>query len=118
LDVKQPKKKQTYPKLEDGGMMAKGGRTSKDWTGRARKETWGKHDLSKMYENNLDLIADFVDYTKYLQKEFGNTYAKEFVYEMMDVLKEGKINYGDGSTLTFEDGGELGAVHSKTHRYD
>lgn len=25
LDVKQPKKKQTYPKLEDGGMMAKGG---------------------------------------------------------------------------------------------
>ena len=24
LDVKQPKKKQTYPKLEDGGMMAKG----------------------------------------------------------------------------------------------
>lgn len=27
LDVKQPKKKQTYPKLEDGGYMAKGGLT-------------------------------------------------------------------------------------------
>ena len=27
LDVKQPKKKQTYPKLEKGGMMAKGGVT-------------------------------------------------------------------------------------------
>jgi hypothetical protein len=25
LDVKQPKKRQTYPKLADGGMMAKGG---------------------------------------------------------------------------------------------
>jgi hypothetical protein len=26
IDVKQPKRKQTYPKLADGGMMAKGGK--------------------------------------------------------------------------------------------
>ena len=96
-------------KMADGGMMAKGGRTSKDWTGRKTKEKFGKYDLSKMYDNNLDLIADVVDYIKDLQKEIGQSYAKEFVYDMMDVLKNGKITYNDGSTLTFENGGTLGA---------
>lgn len=89
----------------EGGMYAKGGRTSKDWTGRKKKEQWGKYDLSEMYENNLDLIADVVDYIKDLQKENGSSYAKDFVYEMMDVLKEGKITYNDGATLTFAKGG-------------
>jgi len=83
------------------GMYAKGGRTSKDYMGRKTKEQWGKYDLSEMYENNLDLIADVVDYIKDLQKEVGQSYAKDFVYEMMDVLKEGKITYNDGATLTF-----------------
>ena len=31
LDVKQPKKAQKYPKLEDGGMMAKGGEIKKEY---------------------------------------------------------------------------------------
>jgi hypothetical protein len=87
------------------GMYAMGGRTSKDYMGNKTKEQWGKYDLSEMYENNLDLMADVVDYIKDLQKEVGQSYAKDFVYEMMDVLKEGKITYNDGATLTFAKGG-------------
>lgn len=89
----------------EGGMYAKGGRTSKNYMGRKTKQQFGKYDLSEMYENNLDLIADVVDYIKDLQKEIGQSYAKDFVYEMMDVLKEGKITYNDGATLTFDKGG-------------
>ena len=44
---------------------------------------------------------------KDLQKEVGQSHAKEFVYDMMDVLKNGKITYNDGATLTFKEGGEV-----------
>jgi len=106
-----------HSKLEDGGsvgvdnigfgVMAKGGRTATNYAGKKSKETWGKHDLSKMYDNNLDLIADVVDYIQDLRKDVGESYARDFVYELMDVLKEGKITYLDGSNLKFEDGGEM-----------
>lgn len=88
-------------------MMAKGGRINKDFNGKSTKEKWGQHDLSKMYENNLDLIADVVDYIRSLQKDVGQSFAKDFVYDMMAVLKEGKITYNDGSSLTFEKGGKI-----------
>jgi hypothetical protein len=87
------------------GVMAKGGRTATNYAGKKSKETWGKHDLSKMYDNNLDLIADLVDYIQDLRKDVGESNARDFVYELMDVLKEGKITYNDGATLKFEKGG-------------
>lgn len=94
-------------KKKVNSVMAKGGRINKDFNGKSTKEKWGQHDLSKMYENNLDLIADVVDYIRSLQKDVGQSFAKDFVYDMMAVLKEGKITYNDGSSLTFEKGGKI-----------
>jgi hypothetical protein len=94
--------------------MAKGGRTATNYAGKKSKETWGKHDLSKMYDNNLDLIADVVDYIQDLRKDVGESYARDFVYELMDVLKEGKITYNDGATLKFKDGGAIKGSNPST----
>lgn len=101
---------------KEGVQFAKGGRTATNYVGKKSKETWGKQDLSKMYDNNLDLIADVVDYIQDLRKDVGESYARDFVYELMEALKEGKITYNDGATLNFGEGGTLAKAERDAKR--
>jgi hypothetical protein len=91
----------------DGGMMAKGGRITKDYNGRKGKQTWGKNNLYGTYENNIDLVADIHDYYADMAKDIDENYAKEMKKDVVEVMKTGKITSGDGSTLTFAKGGTL-----------
>jgi hypothetical protein len=93
--------------MPNTGMMAKGGRVYKDWTGRNSKETWGQENLYPNYENTLNLVADVSDYYKELAKDVSEKYAQEQKNTMIEVLKTGKITYNDGATLKFAKGGML-----------
>jgi hypothetical protein len=54
LDVKQPKKRQTYPKLEQGGMMAMGGKLSMS----KFKEQYDENEDNNMHSENVVLLAE------------------------------------------------------------
>ena len=54
LDVKQPKGKQKYPKLEKGGYMAKGGKIENQYEGRTASDIWKNLYGSQRYEFLLD----------------------------------------------------------------
>jgi hypothetical protein len=83
----------------------KGGRVSTDWKGTKTKETWGKNDLSEMYDNNLDLVADVSDYYKDLETDISKSYSDEMKNDMFEALKNGKIVISN-SSLKFEKGGQ------------
>jgi len=67
LDVKQPSKSAKYPKLEDGGMMAKGGSIPNNYDGMTDKELWDTWN----YKQKVHFLEDHWD--EYNQnKELGN----------------------------------------------
>jgi len=73
LDVKQPKKKQSYPKLEKGGYMAKGGEIED--VNKMKKSLIAKAKSKGIYENfgqkEVRQLEDKYGYTKAVQ-EFDN----------------------------------------------
>lgn len=89
LDVKQPKKAQKYPKLEDGGMMAKGGKIPSNveefakrkgissmvskiagWAEKAGKKITGGTAIGKNYDT-LILDLSYQDNAIYIDIEDG-----------------------------------------------
>jgi len=93
--------------MESRPKMSKGGRITKDWNGRKGKQTWGKNNLYGTYDNNIDLVADIHDYYSDMAKDIDENYANEMKKDVVEVMKTGKITSGDGSTLTFADGGMM-----------
>jgi hypothetical protein len=107
LDVKQPKAKQSYPKLEDGGMMAKGGIVLLESVGTYFRTKDLATSPSKNFDDifHLDEITNYewwyslsnedkktlekyFDVNKYLKKEFGTTNLEEYDEESEDFFKK------------------------------
>lgn len=92
LDIKQPKGKQSYPKLEDGGYMAKGGNITK-----------GKKYISHWKSQNGDKNYDFVEIidtnaTSNKVGYFGKV-VKYKVVESSDKKRIGKIEEDTKDTI-------------------
>lgn len=84
---------------EKGIEFKKGGRILFNGRGESEKEVWGKHDLYKMYENNIELIADIYDYVEMLKDDISKDYADEFKKDLIQALEKGKIVFNDKSFL-------------------
>lgn len=85
---------------KEGGKFAKGGgvekmergsRLNTNWVGRKEKEMWGQYDLSEMYNNNLDLIADVHDYFEKLKMDISEGYSNDIKKNLIEVLKTGNL---------------------------
>jgi hypothetical protein len=103
LDVKQPKKKQTYPKLEDGGMMARGGYVSKGelvWkklSGSKKMEFLEENFKKQITDRSKEILVnkDFQFLPKDVKIKFEAKYAN--VEEYADggmMAKGGKLEVG------------------------
>jgi hypothetical protein len=62
LDVKQPKKRQTYPKLEQGGMMAKGGMT--EYPHLLQEKLRGKWESVYSFAKSSEIDENIKEYKK------------------------------------------------------
>jgi len=107
-------KRKAYKQYLEMDKFAKGGRTYKSFTGRTSKETWGKENLYSKYDNNLDLIADVSDYFKELESDISKSYADEQKDSLIQVLKTGKLKFGDREFLQFAKGGSVHGKHLPT----
>jgi len=96
-------------RFEASQMFKRGGRVSRDWTGRKSTEKWGKNDLYEMYANSIDLDADLADYFKDYEKDFGKEEADREKKELIQTLMSGKIQYSERESLTFANGGAMGS---------
>ena len=129
LDVKQPKKKQTYPKLEKGGMMAKGGEVRYKLAGSnfGQQIENGKKFaelIKKAHENQTSEYKypeNFIKETAYtgkIVKNDGKYYLKDYSYKgtldrfeflgdkyFLESLKY--LNRPTIKTFKFEDGGYM-----------
>lgn len=76
LDVKQPKKKQTYPKLERGGMMADGGKT----VGFTIYYEPQKNLGGKSVQSDEEIRGNYRDMDKVLDKRIGDNYLGSNFY--------------------------------------
>lgn len=89
LDVKQPKKRQSYPKLEKGGYMAKGGKT----IGHTIYFEPMKNLGGKSIQSNEEIRGNYRDMDKVLDKKLGDNYLGSTFY----------INDGYGKILLEND---------------
>jgi hypothetical protein len=71
--------------------MERGARLNTNWVGRKEKEMWGQYDLSEMYNNNLDLIADVHDYFEKLKMDISEGYSNDIKKHLIEVLKTGNL---------------------------
>lgn len=81
-------------KFANGGgveKMERGSRLNTNWVGRKEKEMWGQYDLSEMYNNNLDLIADVHDYFEKLKMDISEGYSNDIKKHLIEVLKTGNL---------------------------
>ena len=116
LDVKQPKKKQTYPKLEDGGMMSKIERM------RLVKDRIQSKSKNKMADGGMMAKGgETFNYKKFDINSVGNLEAKidgekyEIIYrddktQLYDLYKNGKKIKSSKSVadlMKFEFGGTM-----------
>ena len=128
LDVKQPKGKQKYPKLKDGGYMAKGGKIENQYEGRTASDIWKNLDKSQRYEfllDHEDVILGLKEAKELPQFFNGDQKRLEWNKLDKDVKKafEQHIMYGEykkgGKTQGYDDrederlGMEYGKMSSK-----
>jgi hypothetical protein len=85
LDVKQPKKRQTYPKLEDGGMMAKGGETSDE---KIRFDLYAYKKLNRPSYTAQD-AEEIIRVNSYKEaEEKAKKYLEENKYELVELYRK------------------------------
>lgn len=139
LDVKQPKGKQKYPKLEDGGMMAKGGEITYSMSSGLRKyymdafpsDDYGKRinskitfrDLKKALEDEVDNIYDFIGVGDSIVRERLFSKLADIMNVNYDVVYEMWMPSGwakGGKTQGYDDREDerLGMEHGKMSSKD
>jgi hypothetical protein len=98
LDVKQPKKKQTYPKLERGGMMADGGRIAND------KQKFGLKILESLKGFNdgqtLNGVLELLGYSQYRFGKYATESQVNEVKNQLDILI--KMGYVEESGIGYK----------------
>ena len=94
LDVKQPKKRQSYPKLEDGGMMARGGEISVN--GKSIKLKYVKRCCPSIKNDGTvgSYQYDFVDEQGNPFIGYGNSKN-----EALKSIEEYQNNFADGGDM-------------------
>lgn len=127
LDVKQPKKAQSYPKLEDGGMMEKGGsvENSEMLHNQITNILHHANELHKLVKKHHEVepwvitkaqraATDLADITHYLEgesKEYadGGYMAKGGKQPVVTrgFIDDEPYEYGDGGNTSYGEHGEM-----------